>query len=107
MVAERGLANWSKRSYPFVKKSFETQHRIIPIDPAILATIGHRFITATKKKKMKTNLFFLHLGVKFSQKGAGWQHFVNHKKHVFSFYFLFFFNVSNFQVYFLKTTGLK
>ena len=33
-----------KRSYPCVKKSFKTQHSRILINPAILATIGHRFI---------------------------------------------------------------
>ena len=31
-----------KRSYPAVKKSFKIQHGRIPIDPAILAAIGHR-----------------------------------------------------------------
>ena len=30
------------RSYPYVKKSFKTQHGRIPIDPAILAAIGRR-----------------------------------------------------------------
>ena len=33
-----------KRSYPYVKKSFKAQHGRIPIDPASLAAIGHRFI---------------------------------------------------------------
>ena len=32
-----------KRSYPYVKMSFKTQHGRIPIDPAIVAAIGHRF----------------------------------------------------------------
>ena len=34
----------SKRLYPYVKKSFKTQHGRIPIDPAISAAIRHRFI---------------------------------------------------------------
>ena len=38
MVAKRHL----KCSYPYVKKSFKIQYGIIPIDPAILAAIGHR-----------------------------------------------------------------
>ena len=40
-----------RRPYPYVKKSFKTQHGRIPIDPAILAAIGHRFIAKTKKTK--------------------------------------------------------
>ena len=52
MVAKRGLTyNMGRRSYPYVKKSFNTQHVRIQIDPAILAVIGHRF---TGKK----NFFF-------------------------------------------------
>ena len=43
MVAKRPHKS-GKRSYPYVKKSFKTQHGRIPIDPAILAAIGHRFI---------------------------------------------------------------
>ena len=35
-----------------VKKSFKTQHGRIPIDPAILAVIGHCFI-ANKNNKLK------------------------------------------------------
>ena len=46
MVAKRGL---TKRSYPFEKKLFKTQHGRNPIDPAILAAIGHRFIAKTKE----------------------------------------------------------
>ena len=42
-----------KRSYPYVKKSFKTQHGRIPIDPAILPAIGHGFIAQKKKKKLK------------------------------------------------------
>ena len=38
---------------PYVKNSFKTQHGRIPIDPAILAAIGHRFIV--KKKIINTN----------------------------------------------------
>ena len=43
-VAKRGLTNRANIHYPYVKKWFKTQHGIIPIDPAILAAIGHRFI---------------------------------------------------------------
>ena len=42
----------SKRSYSYVKKLFKPQHGRIPIDPANLAAIGHRFI-AKKKRKLK------------------------------------------------------
>ena len=35
----------------YVKKSFKTQHDKIPIDPAILAAIGHRFIAKRFKTK--------------------------------------------------------
>ena len=43
-----------KRSHSYVKKLFKTQHGRIPIDPAILAVIGHRFIATTKtKRKLK------------------------------------------------------
>ena len=39
-----------KRSYPYVgKKSLKTQRGRIPIDPAILAAIGYRFIAKKKK----------------------------------------------------------
>ena len=41
MVAKRGLTNWAN---VYVTKSFKAQHGGIPIDPAILATIGHHFI---------------------------------------------------------------
>ena len=40
-----------KHSYPYVKKSFKTQLGRIPIDPAILAAMGHRFIAKKKKEK--------------------------------------------------------
>ena len=33
-----------------MKKLFKTQHDRIPIDPPILAAIGHRFIAKTKRK---------------------------------------------------------
>ena len=33
-----------KRSYPYVKKSFKTQHSRFAISPEILAAIGHHFI---------------------------------------------------------------
>ena len=36
---------WGKRSYPYVKR-----HGRIPIDSAILAAIGHRFIAKHKWK---------------------------------------------------------
>ena len=52
MVAQRGHIISGKRSHPYVKKSFKTQHGRIPIDPAILSAIGHRFI-AQKKQKTK------------------------------------------------------
>ena len=38
-----------KRSYPYVKKSFKAQPARIPIDPAILAATGHRFIAQKKE----------------------------------------------------------
>ena len=38
-----------KRSYPYVKKSFKTQHGRNQIDPAILA-IGHHFIQVAKRE---------------------------------------------------------
>ena len=44
MVAKRGLTNRANVSYLYVKKSFKTQHGRIPVAPAILAAIGHRFI---------------------------------------------------------------
>ena len=45
--------------YMYVKKSFKTQHSRIPIDPAILAAIRHRFIAnknadAREKHKLLT-----------------------------------------------------
>ena len=43
--------NALKHSYPYVKKSFKTQLGRIPIDPAILAAMGHRFIAKKKKEK--------------------------------------------------------
>ena len=39
MAAKTGLANWANVHTPMLKKSFK-----IPIDPAILASIRHRFI---------------------------------------------------------------
>ena len=42
--AERHCTKSGKLSYHYVKKSFKTQHGRIPIDPAILAAVGHRFI---------------------------------------------------------------
>ena len=38
------------KSYPKVKKSFETQQGRIPIDPAMFAATGRRFIAKEKKK---------------------------------------------------------
>ena len=49
MVVKIGL---TKCSYPYVKKSFKTQHGRIP---AILAAIGHRFIA---------QIFFLNANVR-------------------------------------------
>ena len=40
---------------PYVEKSFKTLRSRIPIDPAILAAIGHRFIA--KKKKTNRRLY--------------------------------------------------
>ena len=44
---------WCRRDivYRWEKKSFKCGR--IPIDPAILAAIGHRFIAKKKKKKTK------------------------------------------------------
>ena len=50
MVAKRG-----SRSYPYVKKSFKTKCSRIPIDPAILAATGHRFIATKICFKMPTH----------------------------------------------------
>ena len=47
MVAKKRLP---KHSYPYVKKLFKTQHGRTPINLAILAAIGHRFIAKTKRK---------------------------------------------------------
>ena len=44
MVAKRGLTIRANVHTPNVKKSFKTQRDRIPIDSAILAAIGHRFI---------------------------------------------------------------
>ena len=38
-----------KLSYPYVTKSFETQSGRIPIDPAILAVIGHRLTPSLRR----------------------------------------------------------
>ena len=46
--AHAAIHKWVKRSYPYVKKSFEAQHGRFPIDSAILAAIGHRFIAKLK-----------------------------------------------------------
>ena len=48
MVAKRGLTNQENVHTPDMKKSFKAQHGRIPIDPASLAAIGHRFIATTK-----------------------------------------------------------
>ena len=42
-----------KRSHPYVKKSFKTRHGRIPIDPAIVAAIGHHFIAEKKNTKCR------------------------------------------------------
>ena len=49
VVAKRGRTNRANVHTPYVKKSFKTQHGRIPIDPAILAAIGHRFIAKKTK----------------------------------------------------------
>ena len=46
--------------YTYVKKSFKTQHGRIPIDPVILAAIGHRFYFIAKnnlRKKSDTQVW--------------------------------------------------
>ena len=48
MVAKRGHTNLANVHTPIWKKSFKTQHGRIPIDPVILAAIGHRFIAPLK-----------------------------------------------------------
>ena len=48
---KRGLHKSGKHSYPYVKKSFKMQRGRIPIDPAILAAIGHHFVAKQKKIK--------------------------------------------------------
>ena len=49
MVAKRGLTNQANAHTPYMwKKSFKAQQGRIPIDPAILAAIGHRFIAQKK-----------------------------------------------------------
>ena len=53
MVAKRGLTNQAYVHTPYVKTSFKTQHGRIPIDPAISAAIGHRFIAHKKEQKIK------------------------------------------------------
>ena len=44
MVDKKRPHKSGKHLYPYVKKSFKAQHGRIPIDPAILAAIGHRFV---------------------------------------------------------------
>ena len=57
MVAKRGLTNQANVHTPMWKSNFKAQHGRTPIDPAILATIGHRFIATTKRKlKMATRV---------------------------------------------------
>ena len=58
MLAKERPQKPGKPSHPYVKKGhFKTQHDRIPIDPAILAAIGHGFIAEKKRKvKMPTRL---------------------------------------------------
>ena len=49
MVAKRGLTN----QQAFIPLSSKTQHGRIPIDPAILAAIGHCSIAKRKKENLK------------------------------------------------------
>ena len=49
MVAKRSLTNRANLHTPM---SFKAQHSRIPIDPAILAAIGHHFIAKKGKLKM-------------------------------------------------------
>ena len=59
LVAKRGRTNranvqtFKRSNVQTFKKSFKTHHSRIPINPAILAAIGHRFIAQKKKKKKK------------------------------------------------------
>ena len=55
MVAKRDLTNPPNVQYPYVKKSFKTQHGRIAIDPAILAAVGNCFIAKKKKRKKTKN----------------------------------------------------
>ena len=52
MVNKRGLTNQAKIN---VKKSVKAQHSRIPINPAILTAIGHRF---TAQKREKNDIFY-------------------------------------------------
>ena len=45
-----------KDTLPIVCNDFKTQHGRIPIDPAILAAIGRRFIATKKKTNMPTRV---------------------------------------------------
>ena len=55
MVAKRGRTNRANVHTPDVKKSFKTQHGRIPINPATLAAIGHRFIAKKNNSKIIQN----------------------------------------------------
>ena len=51
MVSKRGLTNWAN----IHTHMWKTQHGRIPIDPAILAAIGHHFTAKKRKFKMLTH----------------------------------------------------
>ena len=50
MVAKRGHTNHANIHTHYFKKTLKTQRGRNPIDPAILAAIGHRFIAKKKPK---------------------------------------------------------
>ena len=70
-----------------VKKLFKTQQVRIPIDPAILAAIGHRFIAKQEFKRLETGDFFFGLKGKWAFYKKCCTLFTNN----FVFMFLFFY----------------
>ena len=62
MVAKRGLTNWANVHTP-MRNGRLKQHGRIPIDPAILAATGHRFIAPPQKKKKNLKKKCWHAGL--------------------------------------------
>ena len=60
MVAKSGCINQANVHTHYVEKAFKTQHDRIPIDPAILAASGHRFIAFLRRyvQRPETGDFF-------------------------------------------------